>query len=231
MLLAHSATTRSPGTQKLSPSPLHPFSPSGTPPDPALHPAKAMLRLLPPGPGEAGKGLRSLRGGGRGWGCSRDQALVSGFAISHSVLMWRVCLNNLTGRLINQALAFVCRLKAEIAIRRNTRSGTAFPPAGPSVPSPSPPCSLLPGSAALGSFINGGCANPAPQFLLCSRLCRLCRLQSQLELIASPQKAVPPSVSCGAEEVLRLPGLLSLFQTPCLERRAYPGIFPVNGWG
>lgn len=212
-------------------APCTPSAPPGHLPTPRCTLQRAMLRLLPPRPGEAGKGLRSLRGGGRGWGCSRDQALVSGFAISHSVLMWRVCLNNLTGRLINQALAFVCRLKAEIAIRRNTRSGTAFPPAGPSVPSPSPPCSLVPGSAALGSFINGGCANPAPQFPVCSRLCRLCRLQSQLELIASPQKAVPPSVSCGAEEVLRLPGLLSLFQTPCLERRAYPGIFPVDGWG
>lgn len=142
MLLAHSATTRSPGTQRLSPDPLPPLGPSGTPPEPPLQ--RAMLPLLPPRPGEAGKGLRSLRGEGRGWGCSRDQALVSGFAISHSVLMWRVCLNNLTGRLINQTLAFVCRLKAETAIRRNTRSGAARPslPPASSAPSPSPPCSL-----------------------------------------------------------------------------------------
>lgn len=110
-------------------------------------------------PGEAAKGLRSLRGGGRGWGCSRDQALVSGFAISHSVLMWRVCLNNLTGRLINQALAFVCRLKAEIAIRRNTWSGAAQPSLPPAPPFPLP-LLLAPG---LGSFISCFCPlSPAP---------------------------------------------------------------------
>lgn len=141
---------------------------------------RATLPLLPPRPGEAGKGLRSLRGGGRGWGCSRDQALVSGFAISHSVLMWRVCLNNLTGRLINQALAFVCRLKAEIAIRRNTRSGAAQPclPPAPSVPSPSPPCSQLPDSAVRGSLIN--CLRPLSPAPGAPRLCKPCASVSPL---------------------------------------------------
>lgn len=160
VLLAHSATTRSPGTQRLSPTPLHPFNPPpGTPPDPPTAPRKQQCC---PCPGQAGKGLRSLRGGGRGWGCSRDQALVSGFAISHSVLMWRVCLNNLTRRLINQALAFVCRLKAEMAIRRNTeRSGTALPPAGP-LRSLSL-SSLLPDSAAPGSLISCLPSKPCPR--------------------------------------------------------------------
>lgn len=47
VLLAHSATTRSPGTQRLSPTPLHPFNspPRHTPRPPHCTPQTAMLPL------------------------------------------------------------------------------------------------------------------------------------------------------------------------------------------
>lgn len=203
VLLAHTATTRSLVPPELSLNPLHPFKVSESPqrsphPPPPLLPAKGdtALHLLPPHPrvnSRAGKGLRSWGGGV--WSCSRDQGLVSSLAISHSVLLRRVCLNNLAGRLINQVLAFVCQLKAEIVIRRSTRHRPAQPPfparPAPSLPlplSPSPslsptpspsPFSLLPDSAALGCLViyllplqpcsrsSSVHASPALQFPLC----------------------------------------------------------------